>query len=204
LNIFKKWLKMNRLEKAILKALLSEKEASIYKLNKILKEANYPTVWRYVKRMEKDGLIKISEKPDKRETKLISITSKGIATLLIEGDLTKEELEKSSNLFWSKMDWISKLPQTERLLTLKFLAEVWADSLLNLRPKINLKYFDEEWFGKIWLEETLKALKKNEEKYRKTFEELGVWATEEERKKSLEEIIKLFEDLDNLIKRLLA
>jgi len=195
---------MNRLEKAILKALLSEKEASIYKLNKILKEANYPTVWRYVKRMEKDGLIKISEKPDKRETKLISITSKGIATLLIEGDLTKEELEKSSNLFWSKMDWISKLPQTERLLTLKFLAEVWADSLLNLRPKINLKYFDEEWFGKIWLEETLKALKKNEEKYRKTFEELGVWATEEERKKSLEEIIKLFEDLDNLIKRLLA
>jgi len=187
---------MNRLEKEILKTLLSEEKVSIYKLNKTLK-ANYPTVWRYVNKMERDGLIEISEKPDKRDTKLLSITDKGVATLLIEGDLTREELEKISNLFWSKTGWIKSLPPNERDLTLKFLAEVWADSLLNLRPKINLKYFDREWFREISLEENIKAFKKKEKEYRKTFEELGVWATEEEIEKRLEEFIEdLFEDLE--------
>ena len=135
----------------ILKALLIPQK-SLYELEKNLKgtliDSNYATVYRHIEKMRTEGLIRTAKtqrkngKQDKRETKKPELTLKGLATVLIEGDLEKEEL--ASAIRRVLQNEFNKLPQ--EFLTKAKMDNVIANMLLKLRPKVNLKYFDEEYF----------------------------------------------------------
>jgi Fe2+ or Zn2+ uptake regulation protein len=183
--------KMNKSEikMEILKVLLIEQTVSIYGLMKPLKEngveSNYATIWRYVKKMLEDKLLTVSkikrkdEKPDKRKTQILSITNKGVATFLIRGNPTKEELLKIGSKSWQQL--LENTPIKYRFLQEGFLSESFANALLEIKPKVNLEFFDENWFFKVWSEASVEATKKAEEKYRPEFEKRGIWATKKER-----------------------
>lgn len=174
---------MDRLDKEILKAILTE-EQSIYEIRENIKGSNYATVWRHIKKMRKEGLLTFSDaqrkngKPDKRKTMLPKLTNKGIATLLIDGDLQKEELFRIGRRVFLKT--YKKIPISAE----PFFTDIFSDSLLELKPKVNLKYFDEEWFLEIsrdaWRKSAVKAVKK----YQAKFEKEGIWATEKELRES--------------------
>ena len=90
---------MDTLDKEILVALLGS-QPSIYALKESLKTTNYPTVLRHTTKMQEEGLIITNEahrkdgKPDKRNTKILNLSPKGYAKLLVEGDLNEGELKK--------------------------------------------------------------------------------------------------------------
>jgi hypothetical protein len=91
---------MDTLEKEILIALLGS-HRSIYALEKSFGKSNYTTVRRHIKRFQKEKLLRTIRtlrkdgKPDNRKAESPELTPKGLATLLIEGDLKEEELKKA-------------------------------------------------------------------------------------------------------------
>jgi DNA-binding PadR family transcriptional regulator len=95
LIIFKKARKMNRLDKEIMMALLGS-QPSMYGLEKSLEGTNYATVYRHIKRLQKNGLLSTTKVPrkngklDKRGTEKPELTTKALATLIIDGDLKKK------------------------------------------------------------------------------------------------------------------
>jgi DNA-binding PadR family transcriptional regulator len=148
LNIFEKARKMNRLDKEIMLVLLTPQQ-SVYGLEKNLKESNYATVWRHIKKLQKEGLLTTSKasrkngKPDKRRTEIPSLTIKGIATLLIKGDLQKEEITLAVGKLLEKD--FSNMP----LLLKPYLDEIFTTAFLKMKPKVNLEFFDEEYFKEL-------------------------------------------------------
>jgi len=184
--IFKKVGKMDRLERKIMLCLLVE-EQSIYKLEKSLVDTNYPTVWRRIKEMQNEGLVEATMairkngKKDGRETNVLKLTNKGLATLLIDGDLGEDEIicagkrliEKGNFEVWSK----------------SLMAEVFKNSLISIRPKVNLKYFDEKWFREIFLYSTIDAVEETIKKNKDRLVKQGVWASDEELQREGEELI---------------
>jgi hypothetical protein len=155
--MFKKAGKMNRLDKTraldrkIMKTILIS-ERSIYSSEQTLKKqmkSNYTTVWRHIEKMQKDNLLTITKaprkngKPDKRGTKKPELTLKGLATLLIEGDLQKEELIEAGRKALQKD--FRHLP--EQFLREIDLEETFANIFLKMKPKVNLKFFDETYFS---------------------------------------------------------
>lgn len=180
---------MNRLDKEIMKAILMEKQSK-YKINEYLKKelkdaeinVNYTTVWRHIATMEEDGLLDIIKTQDGRKTEIPKLTSKGLATLLIDGELEKKELKEIQRKVLVKL-FKKKLPKEAEPM-MDFMADVSSDALLGIRPKVNLKFFDEKWFYEAskhaFNESALKAVKK----YRAKFEKEGIWATEKELEES--------------------
>jgi hypothetical protein len=148
LNIFKKAEKMNRLDKEIMLALLGSQQ-SVYRLEKSLEATNYATVYRHIKRMQRNGLLSITKvarkngKLDKRGTEKPELTTKGLATLIIDGDLQKEELIKVMEKTL-ETDY-SDLPAT--FLATTNVDQIFANTLLKIRHKVNLKFFDEAYFN---------------------------------------------------------
>ena len=148
LNIFKKGRKMDTIDRDILKAIFTEKE-SIYRAEKDdIEGSSYSTVWRHIQKMEKDNLITFVEayrkngEIDKRKKKgKPKLTNKGIATLLIDGDLKKEEL-----LSVGKKIFLTYLGQNIFLIIQPLFTEIFSDALVSIKPKVNLKYFNEEYF----------------------------------------------------------
>jgi len=149
---------MNRLDREILKAVLIDQKSK-YGLEAYLKKngikSNYATVWRYINRMKKDGLLTIIKpsrkngKLDKRRTEKPVLTPKGMATLIIEGDLQKEEIRIAVLKFLQKK--LSDMPN--KFWKIIPIEDVFADVLLKLKPKVNLKYFDENYFTEIFVTE---------------------------------------------------
>lgn len=192
--------KMNMLEIQILKTLLAKesltkKGLSIYELNKTLREAkvktNYTTVWRHLKRMLKEKLIEIAEK-GKRKAQLLTITDKGIATYLLKGNPSKEELLQIGLEF--HREFINKLKGKEAFLVKDILKEVFANSLLKIKPKVNLEFFDNKWFREVWVDATLESLNEAVKKYKTEFEKAEIWESKEERIKEVEDLINLLEE----------
>jgi len=142
---------MNTLDKEIMMALLGS-QPSMYGLEKSLQGRNYPTVRRHIKKMQKNGLLSTTEvarkngKQDMRGTKKPELTVKGLATLIIDGELKKEELIIAGK----------KVLQTEYSdLSEDFVQdtnvnEIFANTLLKMRHKINLPYFDEDYFNEVF------------------------------------------------------
>ena len=139
---------MNRLDRDIMLALLGSQQ-SMYGLEKSLEDTNYATVYRHIKSMQKIGLLSTTKVPrkngklDKRGTEKPELTTKGLATLIIDGDLKKEDLIKVMNKTLDK-DY-SDLPAT--FIAKTNVDEIFPNTILRMRPKINLKYFDEEYFN---------------------------------------------------------
>lgn len=183
---------MNRLDREIMKAMLAS-EQSIYGLvNEKMKKSNYATVWRHIRRMQKEGLLTTAKvlrkngKLDNRGTEKPSLTPKGLATLLIDGDLQEKELG-AMNIF---QDELSKIPASAR----PFMIDVFCDALLEMKPKVNLKFFDERYFRETYLNATLNAIERATKKYQAKFEKEGIWASEAEMEEQAKE---LFEDVLN-------
>lgn len=190
---------MDRLDKEIMKTILAE-EQSIYSVNEVLKkkgeDANYATVWRHIKKMQKDSLLTVVEarrkngKADQRKTEILKLTNKGLATLLIEGDLQKRELFFVGRRIFLKT--YKKLPISAK----PFFTDIFADSLLEIKPKVNLKFFDENWFREVSAITFNKVATKAVKKYQAKFEKEGIWATEKELQESQDQFWSLFiEDL---------
>ena len=190
---------MDRLDREIMKTILAEAQ-SIYSVNEDLKkkgeDTNYATVWRHIKKMRKNSLLTVVEarrkngKADQRKTEILKLTNKGLATLLIEGDLQKEELFSVGRRIFLKT--YKKVPLSAE----PFFTEVFADSLLELKPKVNLKFFDEDWFREVSHIAFKKAATKAVKKYQAKFEKEGIWATEKELEESQDQFWSSFiEDL---------
>lgn len=181
---------MNRLDREILKAVLTE-EPSMYgiekTIRKIKKKPNYATVWRHIKKMQKNGLlttIKASRKNgklDKRQTEKQILTSKGLATLVIEGDLQKEDLTIIGMRIFQKQ--FKKL----QISAEPFMTDIFSDALLKMKPKVNLKYFDENWFREIYRISILESAKEAIKKHKAKLQKKGVWATNAEIEKESED-----------------
>jgi len=190
---------MDRLDREIMKTILAEAQ-SIYSVNEVLnkkgEKANYATVWRHIKKMQKDSLLAVVEarrkngKADQRKTEILRLTNKGLATLLIEGDLQRKELFSVGMRIFLKT--YKKLPISVE----PFFTDIFADSLLELKPKVNLKFFDENWFRKVSNITFNKAARKAVKKYQAKFEKEGIWATEKELEESQDQFWSSFiEDL---------
>jgi hypothetical protein len=140
---------MDWLDREIMLGLLGS-QRSIYTLEKSLKGSNYATVLRRIKRMEKHGLLKTVKvrrkdgRPDKRGTEKPELTAKGEATLIVEGDLQKEELVSVGRKVLEEGygDFPANLLQGINV------GEVFASTLLKMRHKINVKFFDETYFNR--------------------------------------------------------
>lgn len=190
---------MNRLDKEILKSILTAKK-SIYEINENIKDSNYATVWRHIKKLQKDGLLSISEaqrkngKPDKRNTILPTLTDKGIATLLIDADLSKDELMKINEKIFQE-DFAKILNKKSFVMLKPVVAEVFSKSLLEIRSKINLKFFDEKWFNYIYNKTLTKNVGQAIGKNRDEFVKAGVWLSKEEAQREAQEFQKLVEIL---------
>ncbi len=138
---------MDRLDKEIMLALFDSQQ-SMYGLEKTLKEtgkqSNYATVFRHIKKMRQDGLLNATKtlrkngKLDKRGAQSPTFTPRGLATLIIDGDLQKEELSKAVKYYFQKNKFPSFLYGIP--------SESLADALLKLKPKVNLKFFNENYF----------------------------------------------------------
>jgi DNA-binding PadR family transcriptional regulator len=139
---------MNRLDRDIMISLLGSQQ-SMYGLEKSLENTNYATVYRHIKSMQKNGLLSTTKVPrkngklDKRGTEKPELTTKGLATLIVDGDLKKEDLTRVMNKTLDK-DY-SDLPAT--FIAKTNVDEIFPNTILRMRPKINLKYFDEEYFN---------------------------------------------------------
>lgn len=210
---------MNRLDREIMKAILADNRQSIYRieeylrknLKKELKETgikvNYASVWRHIKKMQKDDLLYVKEnlrkngKPDKRETEMPELTPKGLATLMIDGDLQEEELRKANEKIFQK-DFEKILPKKDFFMLKPVFADVFSKSLLEIRPKINLKFFDEKWFYQIYYKTVSSNIKHAIKKYRPEFEKEGVWLSEEEAEKEVVDFLgNLPQELFNKLPR---
>jgi hypothetical protein len=140
--------KMNRLDKEIMLTLLTPQQ-SMYGLVKNLKDSNYATAWRHIKKLQDKGLLATSKasrkngKLDKRRTEIPLLTVKGIATLLIEGDLQKEEIRVAIGKLLEH-DFSDMPLQFKPLMD-----EIFTTAFLQMKPKINLQYFDEEYFKEL-------------------------------------------------------
>jgi hypothetical protein len=176
----------------ILNALLASPQSSMYKLNNSIQDSTFSTVRRNLYKLEEDGLIKIGE-PEERNAMEIQLTPKGIAKLLIESDLQKEDLLLVGKKILQK-DFNKLLPKTFSQIE-PFFTDIFCDSLLEIRPKINLKFFDEKWFIEVYIDSTISSIKKAIKKYEALFEKEGIWATKAERERDSKE---MFEGLSKL------
>jgi hypothetical protein len=91
---------MDTLDREILIA-FSGSHQSLYALEKSLKESDYSSVHRHTKKLQEEklpsrakGRARKDGKPHRRKPKTPELTPKGLATLIIEGDLEEEELKK--------------------------------------------------------------------------------------------------------------
>ncbi len=142
---------MNRIDKEILISLLSSKK-SMYSLEKSLNGTNYATVYRHIKKMQKEGILKSrcgarkNGQQDARGTAKPELSAKGLAILIIDGDLQKDELIKAMEKELSK--GYEDLPPS--FLSETHIDIIFADTLLRMRHKINTKFFDENYFNRIF------------------------------------------------------
>ena len=100
-------------------------------------ESNYATIWRHIKKMHKNGLVSSSDSPrkdgtpDKRKTKMATLTFKGIATILIEGNIEEDELLTVAKKLFAEIFGENQLKFIEPIL-----AGVYADAFLKMKPKV--------------------------------------------------------------------
>lgn len=143
---------------AILKALLPESSRSIYVLRDELKEklaeknieVNYPTLRRRINKLVDEGFINVEEgvrkngRVDQRGTKNLSLAFKGLVKLILEAELSESESRTIVNRVLGKPQY-KKLEMAKKSSIQQISTDAIRKSFYELRPKVNLKYFDEDY-----------------------------------------------------------
>lgn len=141
---------MDRIDREILLGLLGSQQ-SMYSLEKSLTGTNYATVYRHIKKMQKAGLVsgksgeRINGAKDERGTTKPKLTSRGLATLIIEGDLKKDELVKALKRELAK----NYGDLSASFVSESHIDEVYSNIFEKIKHKINMKYFDETYFNQM-------------------------------------------------------
>lgn len=146
----------------ILRVLLSGPAKSMYVLEREIKgepgekSVNYPTLRRHILELVEDGLIEESKgkkkngRIDRRKTKILQLTYKGLVFLALNADLEPRDFSRIVNLI------IGKHYPRFRILRHNSLLQIPITSFENmfkeLRPRVNLEYFDEEYVKKLVFE----------------------------------------------------
>ena len=154
-----------KIDAEIMKALLIAPQQSIYYIQKTLKktvkESNYATVWRHVKKLKKQELVIIAQDKlrkdgtlDKRNPKKAGISPKGLAWLLIEENLQKEEL-RLIGLKLLQENFGTVPPEFWSIMPLE---DIFSDALIKIKPKVNLRFFDEKYFIEIFIATFLESI----------------------------------------------
>ena len=186
----KKPKKKNTLNKdlqiVILKNLLVSPITSMYALTKNIEGSTFSTVRRNLYKLQDNELVKIGT-PEKRKAMRLELTSKGIATLVIEGELKEEELREVNKRIFRK-DFPSLSPKESFYLEPLFV-DVSSKTLLEIRPKFNLKFFDEKWFLNIYYRTLERNISKVIKKHHVEFEKAGIWVSEAEEEKGWLEFV---------------
>jgi len=143
----------------ILKALLFEPSGSIYKLKeKLAKDnlkVNYPTLRRRILELEDNGLIEMEKglnkngKMDKRKTKSLFLSFKGLAFLILKADLSESEC-RAIVLRTIKEPPYQKAGISHSMKEIPTLA--FKKTFEQIRPRINLEFFDKEYFVNLFFE----------------------------------------------------
>jgi DNA-binding HxlR family transcriptional regulator len=133
----------------ILKKLLSLGEVSIYKLGKNLKGIIVrATLIKKLKELKKKDLVKLRKEKARgpKGTYYYSLTVKGIFFLILECKLEKDEMFKTlMSLFQSKSLQNVKPIFNMVSVSESEVSEIINKSLYELKSKVNLDYFDQEW-----------------------------------------------------------
>jgi hypothetical protein len=146
---------METLDKEIMVALLKP-QSSIYELwhETLNKKYPYATMLRHIKDLEKSCLVSTQKatrkngKPDNRKTVRLTLTNFGLATLIIKGNLNNEEYKFAGAKLLPK-----EFPQIQFLARGLGLTsgDILKDIFEKIRPKMNLDYFNKEYFDEIVL-----------------------------------------------------
>jgi len=78
-----------------------------------------------------------------------------------------------------------------------FMTDILSDSLLEIKPRVNLKFFDEKWFREVSRIAFKNSAVKAVEKCQAKFEKEGIWATEKELEENPPPFEKLLKDFIN-------
>jgi hypothetical protein len=143
-----------------------------------MKGSTFSTVRRNILKLRDNKLLTIGE-PKKRKAMRLELTTKGLATLLLEGDLQDEELVKMNEKIFQN-DFGNLLTKKAFFLLKPVFADVFSKSLLEIRPKYNLKFFDEKWFHHIYHKTLETNIARSSNRYHREFEKKGIWLSKEE------------------------
>lgn len=145
-------MEMHASDRKILIGLLKP-QPSMYELQKSLKMP-YATMLRRIRKLEKDRLVLTEKarrkngKPDNRETVRLRLTEFGLATIIVKGNLSDEELKLAGERLLPK-----------EFSQIRFLARglgVTSDLILKsifdkAKRQVNFEYFDSGYFHEIIL-----------------------------------------------------
>lgn len=196
----------------ILKALLPEPSGSIYDLWQELKEklakdnvkVNYPTLRRHILKLRNDGLIEMEKgfrkngKADERKPKKLFLSFRGLAFLILKADLSESECR-------AIVLKVFKEPQYEKVGIPNSMKEIPTIALKKtfeqIRPRINIEFFDEEYFENLLFEtlvidNLLNGIKEWEEKH---FDKLSQKEQRQYAKKATKDAKRLPSEIPQMI-----
>lgn len=116
-----------------------------------LQRVNYATTFRHTQELIEKGFITAKEGirknglPDKRDTKHLSLTTRGAVYLILNsGDLSEMESRAIIQKILFRPEF-KKLELTKNLDILQIPIDTLRSSFSRIRPKINLDYFNEDY-----------------------------------------------------------
>lgn len=124
----------NRLN--ILKKLLFRDADSIYKLAKRA-DLSQPTTLRHVDILTDEGLVTTQAEDEGRHSVTVSLTEKGLIYIMFSGELSDNELRTAFTSYFTQRDYPNPM-FAPMLAALK-------KTLDNVKPRVNLTYFDEKY-----------------------------------------------------------
>ena len=145
--------KREEIQRKILLALLNGSKESKYRLQKET-SLSYPTLLTYIDDLVNEGYIETGRgtrkngKPDRRGTTSLKITTKGLAWLILKGELEDEELalaiEKATtnrHPILIPSFWINIIGESPKI--------IFENIIRRLRPRVNFEFFDEKYFSAV-------------------------------------------------------
>jgi hypothetical protein len=150
MDMSKQKLSERNIDDCILLAVLPEENISIFGVQKEVKKeldkkGGYPSVLRHVNKLTQDGLIhKTPRERDKRGTWNLKLTMKGLVYIILNVGLSDADVRKVFQRF-IKGRGLNRLKSSNSPLLLAQLpVNVLRKALEDVRPKVNIDFYDEQ------------------------------------------------------------